>query len=126
MKRLVAIRTPQIELESRFVAFVDPTLGDAPENIYHSTNIRIRNSYRFAGELYSFAMKNGKIVRGGRFLDHALFIKEDSITYENADVFEKPDLEMYFLASIALKNSGMKFNKKKGEMIYVKNKSNSR
>lgn len=126
MKKLVAIRTPRNEDECRFVAFLDPSLGNSPENIYYPTNIRSHTAYRFATEIYSFAMRNNRIVRGGKILDHALFIRKDSVSYDKSDVFEKLDIEMYFLTSIALKNSGMKFNKKKGEMIYVKNKSNTR
>ena len=127
MKKLVAIRTPRTEDEARFVAFVDPSFGDMSENInYPLPKDRSYPTYRLSAEIFSFSMRGDRVIRGGRILDHALHIRKNEVTYDREDEWERPDAEMYFLTSIALKNSGMKFNKKKGEMMYVKNKSNSR
>ena len=127
MKRLVAIRTPRIEDEARFVAFVDPSFGNMSENInYPLPKDRSYPTYRLSAEIFSFGKRGNRVVRAGRMLDHELYIRENEVTYDREDKWERLDAEMYLLTSVALKNSGMKFNKKKGEMMYVKNKSNSR
>ena len=100
---LIAIRTPEIETETRFTVFKD--ISDKEWD------------YAYGCQIY-YSLSCSPTPRGEKVSLNTLRIRK--VGRSGSDVLEKPTLEMYFATSIALKNSNMIFNKKKGELSYVK------
>lgn len=108
MRKIMAIRTPTFECISRYVC------------IDEFETYSIENPYYYCGiEVYKDSDKHLSVAPHLRFAslwEETYIPSSGAVCRSRSDVFEKPDITMYCVLSNALKEKGLVFNKKKGQI----------